>query len=73
VSVEFEEAGASSLNYFVRVDLDGRSALEFQAQNRMLARFCVDVCNEQGWVIPFTQLTLHVAKPGPDSAGSPDA
>jgi small-conductance mechanosensitive channel len=62
-SVEFSEAGASSLDYFVRVDLDGTQALDYQAQTRALSRYCVDVCNEQGWVIPFTQLTLHVANP----------
>ena len=61
VSVEFQEAGASSLDYFVRADLDGSQAFDIQAQTRALAGFCVDVCNEQGWVIPFTQLTLHVA------------
>jgi hypothetical protein len=26
---------------------------------RALARLLVDVCNENGWVIPFTQITLH--------------
>ena len=65
-SVEFKEAGASSLDFFVRVDLDGSSALDLQAQQRALSRFCVDICNENGWVIPFTQLTLHVA-PSPEA------
>lgn len=63
VAVEFKEAGASSLDYFVRVDLDGSRGFDHQAQVRALARDCVDVCNENGWVIPFTQLTLHVAEP----------
>ncbi|MEZ4356472.1 MAG: hypothetical protein R3F16_22785 [Myxococcota bacterium] len=61
LAVEFKEAGASSLDYFVRVDLDGSQAFDYQAQRRALARFCVDVCNEQGWTIPFTQITLHMA------------
>ncbi len=69
-SVEFKEAGASSLDYFVRVDLDGSQAIDVQAQSRALARFCVDVCNEEGWVIPFTQLTLHVAS-NEDSTEAP--
>jgi len=75
IAVEFNEAGASSLDYFVRVDLDGSSALELQSQKRRLAQFCVDVCNEQGWVIPFTQLTLHVAPSVPvdDRAASDGA
>ncbi len=66
-SVEFREAGASSLDYYVRVDLDGSSASDLQAQSRQLQRFCVDICNEQGWVIPFTQLTLHMASHSSDS------
>lgn len=60
-SVEFANAGASSLDYFVRVDLDGSQAMDLQAQKRALATYCVDICNEEGWVIPFSQLTLHVA------------
>jgi predicted nucleic acid-binding Zn-ribbon protein len=64
VSIEFEEAGSSSLIYFVRVDFDGQTAFDYAIQKRELARVCVDVCNEQGWTIPFTQLTLHVADAG---------
>ena len=30
-------------------------------ERRHLASLCVDVCNENGWVIPFPQLTVHVA------------
>ena len=66
-AVEFKEAGASSLDYYVRVDFDGTTAFEIQAQTRQLARYCVDICNEQGWVIPFTQLTLHVETPDSES------
>ena len=62
VAVEFNKAGPSSLDYFVRVDLDGSQASEFAVQRRHLARICVDVCNENGWVIPFQQLMLHVAR-----------
>jgi hypothetical protein len=68
-AVEFKEAGASSLDHYVRVDLDGSAAFDYQAQNRDLARFCVDVCNERGWRIPFTQLTLHVADPNAETDG----
>lgn len=61
VVVEFSNAGPSSLDYYVRVDLDGSQAGEYAPQRRYLSRICVDVCNENGWVIPFQQLTLHVA------------
>jgi len=66
-SVEFQTAGASSLDLFVRVDLDGANAIDLEGQKRLLASFCVDVCNEQGWSIPFSQLTLHVAPSAGDS------
>jgi len=72
VSVEFKEAGASSLDYYVRVDLDGSQAIDLQAQKRALSRFCVDVCNEHGWVIPFTQLTVHVAGTEGEAAAPTD-
>lgn len=63
VAVEFSRAGPSSLDYFIRVDLDGSQASEYAPQRRHLARICVDVCNENGWLIPFQQLTVHVAPP----------
>jgi hypothetical protein len=47
-SVEFQSARASSLDYYVRVDLDGSAAFDVQAQSRCLARFCVEICNENG-------------------------
>ncbi|MFO0691623.1 MAG: hypothetical protein U0900_23200 [Myxococcota bacterium] len=67
VAVEFSTAGPSSLDYFVRVDLDGSQAIEYAAQRRHLASLCVDVCNENGWIIPFPQLTIHAAPLPPRS------
>lgn len=61
VAVEFSAAGPSSLDYFVRVDLDGSQAIAYASQRRHLASLCVDVCNDNGWIIPFSQLTVHVA------------
>lgn len=69
--VEFQSAGASSLDLFVRVDLTGDQAMDIEAQKRFLARVSVDVCNEQGWTIPFTQLTLHVAGDRKDATQLP--
>ena len=63
VSVEFMAAGRSSLDYFVRVDLDGTQATDYAAQRRHLTSICVDVCNENGWVIPLAQMTVHLAPP----------
>ncbi len=62
--VEFCEAGASSLDYLVVADFDGAVAGQYDAIGRRIQRLCVDTCNEQGWGIPFTQITLHQAPAG---------
>lgn len=59
LDVEFREAGASSLDYEVQIDLDGAAAPYYEPLQRATARILVDLCNENGWVIPFTQVTIH--------------
>ncbi len=71
ILVEFQEAGASSLNYLIYVTMKGEAADCYFVLNRLLQRICVDTCNEQGWVIPFNQLTVH-AGTGFDSVIAPD-
>ncbi|BCX46505.1 conserved hypothetical protein [Haloferula helveola] len=61
LNVEFSAAGASSLDYTVLADFTGEAAPRYKAIQRRLQKLCVDVCNEQGWTIPFTQITLHQA------------
>lgn len=61
LAVEFAEAGASSLNLKVLADFAGAAAPHYFILRRALQRICVDACNAQGWVIPFTQVTLHLA------------
>jgi small-conductance mechanosensitive channel len=61
VRVELAAAGASSLDYAVLVDLSGEVAARYNALTRLLVRTCVDTCNAEGWVIPFTQVTVHQA------------
>lgn len=57
--VEFKTAGPSSLDYHILADFKGTIASRYDMLERALARLLVDVCNENGWVIPFTQITLH--------------
>jgi len=57
--VEFKTAGASSLDYQLYVILNGRAAKSFFRAQRMIQQACVDACNREGWVIPFTQITVH--------------
>ena len=61
VNVEFSSAGASSLDYAVMADFKGDAASRYEKLKRGVQRICVDVCNEQGWGIPFTQITIHQA------------
>jgi len=61
IMVEFKEAGASSLDYQIYMILGGRAAKAFFKSQRMIQQACVDTCNREGWVIPFTQITVHSA------------
>ena len=59
--VEFVEASASSLDYAILADLDAKAAPQYQQIDRAIQRLLVDACNQEGWSIPFTQITLHQA------------
>lgn len=59
VLVDFKEAGASSLDYIIYVGMNGKVADSYWTVGRVIQKACVQVCNERGWVIPFSQLTVH--------------
>ena len=59
--VEFKTAGASSLDYLIYATLKGGSAASYFAIERLIQQTCVDICNQEDWGIPFTQITLHQA------------
>jgi len=61
IEVEFEEAGESALQFVVLARCSGAVAPRYIALQRAIQRICVDACNDYGWVIPFPQLTLHMA------------
>lgn len=61
VAVEFESAGASSLDLALLCDFSGEAAARYDELTRLLNRLAVDACNAFGWVIPFQQVTLHMA------------
>jgi hypothetical protein len=63
VRAEFRAAAASSLELVVLADFAGELAPRYNLLERALQRMWVDVCNERGWIIPFTQITLHQAGP----------
>ncbi|MDY7001704.1 MAG: hypothetical protein SVS15_07985 [Thermodesulfobacteriota bacterium] len=66
LSVEFKEAGASSLDLEILADFSGRAAPDYMRLSRAIPAIAVDACNKYGWVIPFTQITLHTADPAPE-------
>ena len=57
--VEFERANTSSLDLVAIADFDGEVAELYNRLRRALQRFCVEACEQNGWEIPFTQVTLH--------------
>ncbi|HUV20384.1 MAG TPA: hypothetical protein VMZ32_01235, partial [Gammaproteobacteria bacterium] len=63
--VEFKAASASSLDYLIFATLDGNRAASYFAIGRLIQQSCVDICNREGWVIPFSQVTIHQAQDRP--------
>ncbi len=61
VLVDLNDAGDSALNYSIRADLTHDAAPRYRHIPRIIQRACVEKCNANGWVIPFTQITLHQA------------
>lgn len=60
--VEFKAAGSSSLDYLIYATMDGNCAAAYFALGRLIQQTCVDVCDQEGWIIPFPQLTVHRAE-----------
>lgn len=60
--VDFAAAGASSLDFTATVDLAGAAAVNAREIRFAIQRLLVDTCRENGWEIPFTQITVHQAK-----------
>jgi hypothetical protein len=59
LSVDFKTAGASSLDVAVLSTFKGNMVPDYYRLERALNKWCVDCCNENGWEIPFPQLTVH--------------
>ncbi|MCO4756225.1 MAG: hypothetical protein KC478_17210, partial [Bacteriovoracaceae bacterium] len=59
--VEFQQAGASSLDLRVFLKCAGKLASRKKFFERKLNSYLVEACNEFDYVIPFNQLTVHHA------------
>jgi hypothetical protein len=56
--VEFAQANSSSLDIVVIADFSGELGDLYNRLRRAIQRWCVDACTENGWEIPFPQMTL---------------
>ncbi|MBT3045344.1 MAG: hypothetical protein AB2728_13800 [Candidatus Thiodiazotropha sp.] len=56
--VEFSQANSSSLDITVIADFSGELGDLYNRLRRSIQRWCVDACTENGWEIPFPQMTL---------------
>ncbi len=63
-SVEFSKAADSSLNLLLIAGFRGEAADRYFRLQRLIQRLAVEACNRHGWVIPFNQLTVHMASDG---------
>jgi hypothetical protein len=59
--VEFAQANSSSLDIVVIADFKGELGDLYNRLRRAIQRWCVDACTENGWEIPFPQITLSGA------------
>ncbi|WP_448871881.1 hypothetical protein [Desulfobulbus propionicus] len=60
LSVDFLQAGPSSLDVVVFANMKGDQAPAFSRIERAISRWCVECCNQNNWEIPFPQMTLHL-------------
>jgi len=61
--VEFKEAGPSSLDIVALAEFNANAGPKYWALERAIQGICVDTCNLHGWIIPFQQVTVHMAGP----------
>ncbi|MES9991220.1 MAG: hypothetical protein ABW098_04665 [Candidatus Thiodiazotropha sp.] len=59
--VEFSQANSSSLDITVIADFSGEIGDLYNRLRRAIQRWSVDACTENGWEIPFPQMTLSGA------------
>lgn len=62
VDVQLAQTGVSALVFAIAIDLAGEAAPRARDVRLALSALFVEACNENAWVIPFNQLTLHQAE-----------
>lgn len=64
IQVMLNQAAGSALDLAVIVDFKGAAAPLYNRLRRCIQGYCVDACSENGWEIPFPQLTVHSSQAG---------
>ena len=62
IGVSFDSAGSSSLDLRVIIDVDGKCANLNDVIEREINTALVSICNENGFVIPFNQLSVTLSE-----------
>lgn len=60
LSVDFLQAGPSSLDVVVLTDFKGEQAPAYRRIERAISKWCVECCTANNWEIPFPQMTVHL-------------
>ena len=60
LSVDFLQAGPSSLDVVVLTDFKGEQAPAYRRIERAITKWCVECCTANNWEIPFPQMTVHL-------------
>lgn len=71
LEVYFSSASASSLDYRIVADLHGDLAPRMNPLRDLIQAACVEACNQNDWIIPFTQITVHQAEATGNSSIDP--
>ena len=57
--VEFQQANISSLDIVIVADFQGDLGPLYNRLRRAIQKWCVEACTQNGWEIPFPQMTIH--------------
>ena len=61
IKVEIDKAATSSLDFKIIAAFDGAVADKYFQVQRYIQKLCIQACTQEGWEIPFQQITVHQA------------
>jgi len=60
ITVQFKTAGPSSLDLEILADFFGAAAPDYEILKRAVSSVCVDICNNNDWIVPLRQVKVHL-------------